>query len=89
MKQKNAVKRQFKYLQGYIYILVAKCPYCVKWMSLERLQNPTQACKEVGITTIKDLYTESEKARTPTTTPFGKYEAGCWPIFLASIKSAY
>jgi len=47
-------------------------------MSLERLQTPiAQACKEEGITTIKDLYTESEKARTPTTTPFGKYKAGC------------
>ena len=45
--------------------------------------------KKWELQTIKDLYTESEKARTPTTTPFGKYKAGCWSIFLATIKSAY
>ena len=45
--------------------------------------------KKWAFTTIKDLYTEPEKARTPTRTPFGKYKAGFWPIFLATIKSAY
>ena len=30
-------------------------------------------CRQLGIKTIEDLYTESEKARTPTTMPFGKH----------------
>jgi len=31
-------------------------------------------CQELGIKTIEDLYTESEKARIPTTMPFGKHK---------------
>lgn len=70
MKQKNAVKRQFKYPKGYIDY---EMPVLRQIDALTTNGKPlAQACKEVGITTIKDLYTESEKARTPTTTPFGK-----------------
>jgi exodeoxyribonuclease X len=31
-------------------------------------------CQQLGVKTIEDLYTESEKARTPTTMPFGKHK---------------
>ena len=31
-------------------------------------------CKQLSIKTIEDLYTESEKARIPTTMPFGKHK---------------
>ena len=57
---------------------------------LRTIANPQlKPVKKWAFTTIKDLYTEPEKARTPTTKPFGKQKAGCWPIFLAAIKSAY
>ena len=31
-------------------------------------------CRQLGIKIIEDLYAESEKARTPTTMPFGKHK---------------
>jgi exodeoxyribonuclease X len=42
-------------------------------------------CRELDIKTIEDLYTESEKARTPTTMPFGKHKG----VLLADIPSNY
>ncbi len=42
-------------------------------------------CRELDIKTIEDLYTESEKARTPTTMPFGKHKG----VLLADIPSDY
>jgi exodeoxyribonuclease X len=31
-------------------------------------------CQQLGVKTIEALYVESEKARTPTTMPFGKHK---------------
>ena len=42
-------------------------------------------CQELGVKTIEDLYAESEKARTPTTMPFGKHKG----MLLADVPSDY
>jgi exodeoxyribonuclease X len=42
-------------------------------------------CQQLGVKTIEDLYTESEKARTPTTMPFGKHKG----LLLEDVPSDY
>ena len=42
-------------------------------------------CQQLGVKTIEDLYTESEKARTPTTMPFGKHKG----MLLADVPKDY
>ena len=42
-------------------------------------------CQQLGVETIEDLYAESEKARTPTTMPFGKHKG----MLLADVPSEY
>ena len=42
-------------------------------------------CQEPSIKTIKNLYAESEKVRTPTTMPFGKHKG----MLLADVPSGY
>ena len=42
-------------------------------------------CQQLNVKTVEDLYTESEKARIPTTMPFGKHKG----ILLADIPSDY
>jgi len=42
-------------------------------------------CQELGIKTINDLYTESEKARIPITMPFGKHKG----MLLTDLPSDY
>ncbi len=44
-----------------------------------------QICQQLGIKTIEDLYAESEKARTPSTMPFGKHKG----VLLADVPSDY
>ena len=44
-----------------------------------------QICQQLGIKTIHDLYTESEKARIPTTMPFGKHKG----LLLTDLPSDY
>ncbi len=42
-------------------------------------------CHQLGIKTVEDLYAESEKARLPTTMPFGKHKG----LMLADLPSDY
>ena len=42
-------------------------------------------CQELGIKTVEDLHAESEKARTPTTMPFGKHKG----VLLSDVPSDY
>jgi exodeoxyribonuclease X len=42
-------------------------------------------CQQLNVKTVEDLYTESEKARIPTTMPFGKHKG----MLLADIPSDY
>jgi len=42
-------------------------------------------CQKLGIKTIEDLYVESEKARIPTTMPFGKHKG----MLLADVPKDY
>ena len=42
-------------------------------------------CQQLNVKTVEDLYTESEKARFPTTMPFGKHKG----MLLSDIPSDY
>jgi len=42
-------------------------------------------CEQLGVKTVEDLYAESEKARIPTTMPFGKHKG----MLLSDIPSDY
>ena len=42
-------------------------------------------CQQLGVKTAEDLYAESEKARIPTTMPFGKHKG----LMLADLPSDY
>jgi len=42
-------------------------------------------CQQLGVHAIEDLYVESEKARTPTTMPFGKHKG----MLLADVPKDY
>jgi exodeoxyribonuclease X len=42
-------------------------------------------CQQLGVKTTEDLYAESEKARIPTTMPFGKHKG----LMLADLPSDY
>ena len=42
-------------------------------------------CQQLNVKTIEDLYTESEKARIPTTMPFGKHKG----LLLTDLPSDY
>lgn len=42
-------------------------------------------CQQLNVKTIEDLYTESEKARVPTTMPFGKHKG----LMLGDLPSDY
>ena len=42
-------------------------------------------CQQLNVKTVEDLYTESEKARIPTTMPFGKHKG----MLLSDIPSDY
>ena len=42
-------------------------------------------CQQLGVKTIEDLYVESEKARTPSTMPFGKHKG----MSLADVPKHY
>jgi exodeoxyribonuclease X len=42
-------------------------------------------CQQLGIKTVEDLYTESEKARIPTAMPFGKHKG----MLLKDLPSDY
>jgi len=42
-------------------------------------------CQQLGVKTAEDLYAESEKARIPTTMPFGKHKG----MLLSDIPSDY
>ncbi len=42
-------------------------------------------CQQLGVKTAEDLYAESEKARIPTTMPFGKHKG----LLLADLPSDY
>lgn len=42
-------------------------------------------CRQLDVKTIEDLYAESEKARTPTTMPFGKHKG----MLLADVPKDY
>lgn len=42
-------------------------------------------CQQLNVKTVEDLYTESEKARIPTTMPFGKHKG----LLLADLPSDY
>jgi exodeoxyribonuclease X len=44
-----------------------------------------QICQQLNIKTIEDLYTESEKARIPSTMPFGKHKG----LLLADVPCDY
>jgi len=42
-------------------------------------------CQQLRVKTVEDLYAESERARTPTTMPFGKHK----DLLLADVPSDY